>query len=121
MEQKEDHKPHICNGYVQAEHLPLNQSTAIRAQKTGIGGLMFKFFTDILVAVEQLEIRENTYEDVAKIVKVVQDTVSPILERYPAPINIEYSFRANQFSARIPGEVMDRILVALSRLGGEIK
>lgn len=76
---------HVCEGYVKAETLQLNHSTIERAQKAGIGGLIFKLFTDIMAAVEQLEIKENTYEDVAKIVKVVQNTVSPILERYHTP------------------------------------
>ena len=76
---------HVCEGYVRVEILKLDHSTIERAQKAGIGELLSKLFTDILAAVEQLEIRENTYEDVARIVKVVQETVSPILERYHAP------------------------------------
>lgn len=76
---------HVCEGYVKAVTLKLDQSTIERAQKAGIGGLIFKLSTDILAAVEELEIRENTYEDVAKIVRVIQDTVSPVLERYHAP------------------------------------
>ena len=76
---------HVCEGYVKAETLKLDHSTIERAQKAGIGGLISKLFTDIMAAVEQLEIKENTYEDVAKIVMVIQDTVSPVLERYHAP------------------------------------
>jgi hypothetical protein len=76
---------HVCEGYVKAETLKLDYSTIERAQKAGIGGLIFKLFTDIMTAVEQLEIKENTYEDIAKIAKVIQDTVSPVLERYYAP------------------------------------
>lgn len=84
MEQNEDYKPHSCKGYVESENQPLNQSTIVRAQKVGIGGLVFKLFTDILATIKQLEMSDNTYEDLAKIVKVVQDTISPVLERYHA-------------------------------------
>lgn len=83
--EKEDHKPHVCKGYVEVEHLPLDQSTIIRAEKAGIGELLFKLSKEVLAAVKQLGIKENTYEDVAKIVKVVQDAISPILGRYHAP------------------------------------
>jgi hypothetical protein len=88
MEEKEDHKPYICKGYVETECLPLDQTTIIRAQKVGIGELLVKLSEDILVEIEQLGITENNYEDMAKIVKAIQDAISPILVRYHAP-NIE--------------------------------
>jgi hypothetical protein len=85
---EKDHKLHICKGYVEAEDLPIDQTTITRAQEVGISDLLLDGTENFLKGLEQLRIRENNYEEMAKIVNVLQDTFHPIQKKFHAP-NIE--------------------------------
>lgn len=79
---------HICKGYVQPEALPLNQFTIKRAQYVGIGIPLLKFSEGFLVSINQMQIKENTYDELAKIVDLLKDLALPLLGNYRAP-NVE--------------------------------
>ena len=81
---------HTCKGYVPVKHLPLDHSTIKRAREAGIKELLLKLSVDVLTAIEGLEIRENNYDDMARIVTVLQDICRPIQKRFHPP-NIEIS------------------------------
>ena len=76
---------HICKGYVQAEALALNQLTIKRAHEAGVGESMLKLSVDVLSGIEQLGMKENNYEDMAKIIEIVQEATSTLQKRYHAP------------------------------------
>ena len=85
-DQERDH--HICKGYVQPEALPLNQLTIKRAQYAGIGGPLLSFSEGFLTGINQLQINENTYDELAKIIDLLKDLAFPLLQDYGAP-NVE--------------------------------
>ena len=84
----QEHDLHICKGYVEAKPIPLDYSTIMRAQEIGIVDALLKCVENFLVGLEQLRIKENNYEEMAKIIGVIQDTFLPIQKRFHAP-NIE--------------------------------
>jgi hypothetical protein len=79
---------HICKGYVQPEVLPLNQSTIKRAQCAGTGVPLLNFSKEFLTGIVQMQIKENTYDELAKIVDLLKDLALPLLKNYGAP-NVE--------------------------------
>lgn len=79
---------HICKGYVQSEALSLNQSTIKRAQHAGLGVPLLKFSEGFLAGMHQMQINENTYDELAKIVDLLKDLALPLLKNYGAP-NVE--------------------------------
>jgi hypothetical protein len=76
---------HICKGYVQPEALPLNQLTIKRAQHAGLGVPLLNFSEGFLVGINQMQIKENTYDELAKIVDLLKDLALPLLKNYGAP------------------------------------
>lgn len=84
----QEHDLHICKGYVQSEALPLNQLTIKRAQYAGIGVPLLNFSEGFLVGINQMQIKENTYDELAKIVDLLKDLAFPLLGSYRAP-NVE--------------------------------
>jgi hypothetical protein len=79
---------HICKGYVQPEALPLNQLTIKRARHAGLGVPLLNFSKGFLTGTDQMEIKENTYDDLAKIIDLLKDLALPLLGNYRAP-NVE--------------------------------
>ena len=79
---------HICKGYVQPEALPSNQLTIKRAQYAGISIPLLNFSEGFLAGINQMQIKENTYDELAKIVDLLKDLAFPLLENYGAP-NVE--------------------------------
>lgn len=83
---------HNCKGYVQPEALPLNQLTIKRAQYAGIGVLLLNFSEDFLAGINQMQIKENTYDELAKIIDLLKDLAFPLLRKYGAPNVVIGSF-----------------------------
>jgi hypothetical protein len=76
---------HICNGYVHPDVLPLNQFTIKRAQHAGLGVPLLNFSKEFLTGIDQMQINENTYDELAKIVDLLKDLALPLLKNYGAP------------------------------------
>lgn len=83
----QEHNLHTCKGYVQPEALPLNQSTIKRAHYAGIGTSLLNFSEGFLAGMNQMQ-KENTYDELAKIVDLLKDLAFPLLKNYGAP-NVE--------------------------------
>lgn len=79
---------HVCKEYVQPEILPLKLLTIKRAQYVGIGVQLLKFSEDFLAGINQMQINENTYDGLAKIVDLLKDLALPLLKNYGSP-NVE--------------------------------
>ncbi|MGH9978624.1 MAG: hypothetical protein ACRD8Z_22755 [Nitrososphaeraceae archaeon] len=79
---------HICKGYVQPEALPLNQLTIKRAQYAGIWVPLLNFSEGFLAGINQMQIKENTYDDLANIIDLFKELALPLLGNYRAP-NVE--------------------------------
>jgi hypothetical protein len=79
---------HICKGYVQPEALPLNQLTIERARHAGLGVPLLNFSKGFLAGINQMQIKENTYDDLANIIDLLKDLALPLLGNYRAP-NVE--------------------------------
>jgi hypothetical protein len=76
---------HICKGFVQPEALQLNQLTIKRAQYTGIAVPLLNLSEDFLAGINHMQIKENTYDELAKIVDLLKDLTLPLLKNYGAP------------------------------------
>jgi hypothetical protein len=83
-----EHNLHTCKGYVQPETLSLNQFTIKRARYAGIGEPLLNFSNGFLAGINQMQINENTYDELAKIVDLLKDLALPLLGNYRAP-NVE--------------------------------
>ena len=88
----QEHDLHICNGYVEAKPMPLDYSTIMKAQEIGIIDSLLKCAENFLVGLEQLRIKENNYEEMAKIVSLLQDICRPIHKIFHAPNIVIGSF-----------------------------
>jgi hypothetical protein len=84
----QEHNLHACKGYVQPETLPLNQSTIKRAHYAGIGTSLLNFSEGFLACINQMQIKENTYDELARIVDLLKDLAFPLLKNYGSP-NVE--------------------------------
>jgi hypothetical protein len=84
----QEHDLHICKGYVQPEALPLNQLTIKRTQNAGIGVPLLNFSKGFLAGIHQMQIKENKYNELAKIVDLLKDLAFLLLKNYGAP-NVE--------------------------------
>lgn len=79
---------HICKGYVQPEVLTLNQFTIKRAQYAGVSVPLLNLSKGFLTGIIQMQIKENTYDELAKIVDLLKGLALPLLKNYCAP-NVE--------------------------------
>jgi hypothetical protein len=68
--------------------LPLNQSTIKRAQCAGISVPLLDFSKEFLTGIDQMQIKKNSYDELAKIVDLLKDLALPLLGNYRAP-NVE--------------------------------
>jgi hypothetical protein len=76
---------YVWSEYVKVQPLTLDHSTIRRAREAGIGELLIELSRDVLSAIQQLGIREYNYEDMAKIVGVVQNAISTLQKQYHGP------------------------------------
>jgi hypothetical protein len=87
-------KLHLCKGYAEGKHIQLDYSTIVRAQKVGIIDVLLKIVDNFHVGLEQLGIKENNYEEMAKIVLMLQEAVVPIQKRFHTPNVVIGSFES---------------------------